>query len=799
MFSYFQDILRRAQIARADAEARIIVLSGVRQLLQVVAYGLLDWLATRSPEPDTQPPNNVLDALHTPTDGVLVEAVDALLIAAEQNGWTGAYRVGTLPVPETGGCAELCSDFPATTLGLLQAIVALRNDGGEGHGLPGGYRRSLECAAFNAVLSAFRSVLPVCEANTARIGPKGCEVDLRTMQVRGGRPVLIRKLQEVNSATVRVRAQAYTSSGDVEKFTYEAANVFSRFNGESLPTFKTYDNTWSPLYYLPDRVTDTFAGREAERAALLEWLADYESRSCLVYGDGGVGKTTLVVEVLHELLDEDVENEWKPKIISFYTAKRTQFGIEGVTPIGAGRPHLMDLLAHLHILLFAKHPDKSFYKRSVAEASQMLQARMRQDLNIERSDHLIIVDNAETLIESTNDRDELGKQLKEISRRVGRVLITSRRRELLGAEPIEIKSLSSIDSIGFLRKRGADKLNIDAIKRANDKELFNVVDVLERRPIVLQAFMSALCDPATGTLDKAKAKVVNMLRRDLGEFLFSDAWTRLPSEMRHLLVVMSRIADVHDGQSFRICADVCGVAVHDAEKALVESSGIASVVYIDGALQVAFSRNFIDFCKEQPGASEDAVQRARRLYGQFLARASKFSGDRVAEAFRTPVARAAHRAKQDGDLDGAGALYAQAALADSGNGWLFDRYAYFFFHDLRDNRAALHQARRATELLPNEGEVWFTRGLIEGRLGDFRAAESSLAKARQLGISDVRCAIQLAWGYLKARPRPQMDLAKQQLHFIDVRTSALPANDRVRVEAAHVRERFQYLERRRAS
>lgn len=793
MISYFQDILRRARSVESDVEARVVLMSGLRQLLQVVAYGLLDWIAARGPDPETQPPQSIVDALHAPTDGTLVDAVDALLVAAEQNGWSGVYKIGSTQIPDSSECNELCVDFPANILGLLQSMVAMRNDGGEGHGLPGGYNRQLECGALELLVSSFEPVLPTGSDNSMRIGPSACEIDIRTIRVHQGRPALIRKMQEINSATVRIRAQVYTSDGGVDKFTYEAANVFAKFPNGSLASLKSYDNSWMPLYYLPDRVTDTFTGRDAERTALLEWLDDQESRSCLVYGDGGVGKTTLVVEVIHQLLDEQVSTNWKPRVISFYTAKRTQFGIDGLTPTGAGRPHLMDLLVHLHILFFAKYPERQFYRYSIGDAAQALQTRMKDELGIGKGDHLVIIDNAETLIESTSDREELGRQLKDISRRVGRVLITSRRRELLGAEPVEIKPLSSGDAIRFIRKRGSDKLSISAIKRASDQQLYNIVEVLERRPIVLQAFLNALCDPATDTLEKAKNRVASMLRRDLGEFLFSDAWTRLHKDVRKLLVLMSRIADVHDGQSFRICADICNVAVHDAEKALVESNGIASIVYIDGALQVAFSKNFIDFCKDQPGPGDADVQRARQRYGQFLARASKFSGDRVAEAFRTPVARAAHRAKQDGDLAGAKDLYTQAVLADSANGWLFDRYAYFFFHDLRDNNAALHQARRATELLPVEGEVWFTRGLIEARLGDFRGAESSLAKARQLGVSDIRCALQLAWAYLKAKPRPQLDFAAQQLHFLDLRTAPLPVNDRARAETSHIRDRFEFL------
>jgi hypothetical protein len=104
-------------------------------------------------------------------------------------------------------------------------------------------------------------------------------------------------------------------------------------------------------------------------------------------------------------------------------------------------------------------------------------------------------------------------------------------------------------------------------------------------------------------------------------------------------------------------------------------------------------------------------------------------------------------------------------LVKAANGWLFDRFAYFLFHDRRDNQAALTQAKRSTELLPNEGEVWFTRGIIESRLGMFRSCETSMQRAEALGVDKVRTAAQLCWAYMKARPT-LLNLAEKQLDFL---------------------------------
>lgn len=470
-----------------------------------------------------------------------------------------------------------------------------------------------------------------------------------------------------------------------------------------------------------------------------------------------------------------------------------QFGYDGLSPVGAGRPHLMDLLAHIHVLLFHRRPNQDFYTKGVVGGCSLIQNMMAQDLNLKKTDHLIIVDNAETLIESEEDRDLLGKEIKEIGRRIGRVLITSRRREILGAEPVEVKALSKVEAVKFLRNRGQDKLKIAAIRRAHDVELLDVVDDLERRPIVLEAFLNAIADPATATVSKAKRKVLGLLQSDLGTFLFSDAWGRFSLEIRNLLVHMTSVADVHDAQSFRICADLCAVSVQDAEKALSESSGIASMVHIDGGIQVSFSRNFLDFCRGKGAVSQELVNLARSRYSQFISRASSFTGDRILEAFRTPLSRAAHKSAKEGDLEVARELYEQAILSDNSNGLLFDRYAYFLFHDIRDNQSALRRSQRATELLPTNGECWYTRGLIEGRLGDARAAEGSLSKAESLGVSTTRCGLQLAWAYLKCKPRPQLALAERQLLQLESITKSMAPSSRDRLEVRNLTERLRRL------
>lgn len=323
---------------------------------------------------------------------------------------------------------------------------------------------------------------------------------------------------------------------------------------------------------------------------------------------------------------------------------------------------------------------------------------------------------------------------------------------------------------------------------------------LERRPIVLNTFANVLSDPGTKKIDTAANHVAAMLRQDLGTFLFADAWARLSQGIRRLLLLMTRIGDVHDGQSLRICADIVGVSVQSAELALEESGGIASLITVQGDIQLTFSNNFLEYARDKnvslaDGAispSEPEIRAAQTQYSAFLKGTRLYSGDRIAAAFSTPQAKAAHRARKDGKLEECQRLYEAAVMIDRDNGWLWDRYAYFLFHDIHDNEAALHKSKKAVELLPDEGEVWLTRGLIEARMGDVRACAISVGRAETLGVAWPRCAIQRAWSYLKAKP-VQLGLVDSEVLRLKTYIQTTPSDTRILLEIERLERRIASL------
>lgn len=770
MKKYFDKSLNEISLCKSDVECRVRIISCIRLLLQQVAYGLLEWISQQRPATEFQPDQQLIQALRSPADGSLVDALEAMLISCEQLGWSGIARLLVLQVSDIPA-SRICGTNPKTIFGLLRGIVLIRNDGAEGHGLVGGYDREAELNALEFLIESLSIVLPIVaeDGKSASIGEGRLHRSLEFIRGWNGSPALIRRIKILTAESVRAYCQIDSGGGTRSEFNYDSMSPFQHLAGRSLPSSIIWKNSWEPFCYLPDRTTDSFTGRSSQLKELKDWMDDDESRACLIYGDGGYGKTTLALEFLHRVLDEDLEVEWHPTFFLYYTAKRWQWGLNGLQPIAAGQPHLLELLAFLHMLFFGSYPPAEFYRFDLSQAAVNLQGKIINELKISRKDILIVIDNAETLIENEDERISLGKELKEIARRIGRVILTSRRREHIEASPIAVDVLSEKEAITFLRDR-AKKFSLNIVNKASDSELLDSVQKLERRPIVLEAFANALVDPSVKKIDQAASRVATMLRKDLGEFLFADAWARLNQGVRRLLLLMTRVGDVHDDQSLRICASITEVTVQAAERALEESGGIASMINVQGALQLTFSKNFLEYARGKTihlpngivSPNDNEISKAQTEYSKFMRNARLFTGDRVGQAFRTPQAKAAHRAREEGNLKECRRLYEAAVMSDSTNGWLLDRFAYFLFHDAGDNEAALYHAKKAVEMLPDEGEVWLTRGNIEARMGQVRPCELSVAKAEELGVAWPRCSIQRAWVYLKSRP-VQSGLAEKEI------------------------------------
>lgn len=87
MLTYFEKVNSQLQSTSSDIEARVVWISSVRHMVQLIDYCLVEWISGQNPDPANQPPRETLLALYSAADGTLIEALDALLVSAESCGW----------------------------------------------------------------------------------------------------------------------------------------------------------------------------------------------------------------------------------------------------------------------------------------------------------------------------------------------------------------------------------------------------------------------------------------------------------------------------------------------------------------------------------------------------------------------------------------------------------------------------------------------------------------------------------------------------------------------------------------
>lgn len=741
-----------SEAARSNAALGIF-----RVLMQHMLLGLYEWsvaairVAVSRPEGVELP----IGEARRPTDGGMVTAVSELLVTAENLGWKNITNAWWEVVEGQRPCWRLLDGGRRNVDNLLTSFVRRRNDG-LGHGLPGNYDSEADFDLLRLVLEKMGHVIPEFLPVTNRliVTGGGRSAELQSLRLVDGNPLLLRGLKSLGGGRARATAQVLVPTGPVCDHKFECDDVLGLVpprEVDSMHFISTHDANWNPLGRVPDKATLEFAGREQEMIRLANWFDDAGSRACLMFGDGGVGKTTLLIEFLHRLLSGKVPCEWRPEAIFYYTAKQTQWTVDGIRYIGVPRKGLADALRSIPASIEGAL-SRDWYSVDITGLSSKVGALL-SDLGISRERALLVVDNAETLATNDVEVEVLAEELNSVVRRVGRVLLTSRRLERLEAKPIQIEALLEDDALMMLRARG-DALSRRQISDAGDSTLRGYARKLGRKPISLEVFVSAV-EPGA-SLDHAFNRVMRLQESELGEFLFADAWQRMSQQVRVLLLIMTRVSDVHDEVLLKLACQEASVSVREAEEALRESLGIATVTKASGHLSIAFSDDFVRYCTDRYETignercpTDVACERVRNRYATYLKGVNAQLPSKDARAFRHATARAAYAAAADGRVDDAIIFFEEAVIADAENAFLWDRYGYYLFKQRRFPEA-LDKSIRAARLLPKDPSILFTRGMIEAKLGDVVNANSTLGDAIDNGALPHRCWLAKAYAYFNA-------------------------------------------------
>lgn len=624
---------------------------------------------------------------------------------------------------------------------------------------------------FKRGITIFSKLLPIFDCNTGKIylSEELGGMCITTPLVDNGKPLVITKVQKKRGAW-KVHAKQLCWQESLSRiieitepniFCEGATGIIERFDHA---TVLTGTKKFGMLHNIPGRQTSVFEGRKKELEKLYSWINEpTESKSCLVYGDGGYGKTTLVLEFLNNVLDGYIPLENPPEIISYHTAKMTKWTDQGIIHCrgisGAMGESIRELL-----YCFQEVIGKEWYKVDGVALINKIQTELKEN-GYSRDEILLVLDNTETLISSTLDQEELTNFFEEVSRKIGRIIVTSRRREDIGAKPIKVTQLEEAESLKLI-KRLASEYSAGPLLQAGEPKLRKACTQLMHKPLLIDALVKYI--GRTGTsIDEALGNVLRKTNDQLLDFLYEDAWQRLSEGQRDVFLVMVSITCPSDEFSVGHACQQVGIP-HDEFLSALDETYFANQSKQLGTYKIELIDLAKNFFERQLGKTSPEHRQAIQSHAEAVddyAREKElidreYKSDRVAEAFRVQYAKAAKNYAEKGMLVEAKDSYELALLDDPLNSALHDRFAWFLLHKTHDVPEAFKISKQAVELDKHNPDALLTLGIINYRMHDLKTGDEFINKAAKFGKPMTLCLLRKGIGrYHTARVESNPDAA----------------------------------------
>lgn len=747
MHSLYQAELNVARGFSSNAERLSHLSSILRSLLQTASISAIEIMRQATPNVDSDVDlMEFVDRFGQPSDGLPIEILDKLVPTIR----------GLVSRQYFRGWFEPTEDQTESLVNTLGKWLTFRNRR-LGHGVVDAPTAS-EWAdktdiLIEQLLAKSENFLPAYADDALLIKVGDFDVRLTTQLVVDSHPIVISKIAPTKGIW-KLNAQLLSAS-NARDITIDlpAANIFcndeprnDRFRWTDVPTS---GGTRLICHNIPVRQTSTFVGRQKELEKLGEWFTEIEDyRTCLVFGDGGFGKTTLTLEFFNGLIEGSVDTKAPlPSIISFYTAKRTRWSEDGLHHIKGMSEAMEDCVREL---MYCIKPviGKEWYKVS----GRALIDKVANELKAEgfnRDDVLLIVDNTETLATSTADAEDLADFLAKTAKSIGRVVITSRRRELLAALPVQVSKLSESEALTLLQRLGTE-YGAAAIQQSGEPRLRRACEQLMYKPLLIDTLARYVARSSSSVQDGLD-QILKKTNDQLLEFLYEDAWQRMPHAVQEVFMVLVLAVTPIDG---KCVGDVCTeIGVQHAEfQASLSETYFASIVDHGETYDleiVELAKEFFRQKKRRLVQSEaerldKIATHVDKLAMDRFEISKSYRSDRVADAFRSEFAKAAKIATFKKDYKGAHEFFELALQEEPLNAALRERFASFLFRTVGDPKAAMPFAEAATELDPMSADAWLTLGLIQYKLGQLELGDNSIERAEKQGKPTSLCLLRKA-------------------------------------------------------
>lgn len=295
------------------------------------------------------------------------------------------------------------------------------------------------------------------------------------------------------------------------------------------------------LHNLPPR--NEFVGRKDEIEKIHFALLS-RPHTVVIDGIGGVGKTSLALEIAHECLSASKNNSNKD-IATF-------MGFIWISTKGHDLllDNMLDEIAQtLNQIVILKQPLKE-KRKSILRILQ-------------NSPSLIIVDSYETITDPT-----IQDFLIEIPE-PSKVLITTRIQKSSQAKSISLRGLPETDAIDLIKSHG-NNLGISEIEKSNEEKLLRLCKSTDGHPLAIKWALGQIKQKGQSlstTLD-----YLEKARGNIFDQVFLNSWNLLSQDSQRILRIMPIFATDANKQSIEVASQLFGDSFNTAINQLVEMS-----------------------------------------------------------------------------------------------------------------------------------------------------------------------------------------------------------------------------------
>ena len=309
------------------------------------------------------------------------------------------------------------------------------------------------------------------------------------------------------------------------------------------------------LHNLPPRFGQ-FIGRENEVARVLEWIKNSRWPLAAIEGMGGIGKTSLAIEVAHRCLPGEqlrIDNAFEAVV---WTSARDQADFD------LNLAQVLDVIAQVldYPYLIQLEPEAK-----ANAVDKLLRSRRT----------LIIVDNFETITDLA-----LVKFLEQTPE-PSQALITTRYKQLRRVWDIPLYGLSNEETLTLIR-RHSHRIGLNMVAGADDEILHRLAAATGNNPKAVILSLGLIKQkglPFNSVVDELFQ--ASQIVEEVFDYIFSEAWKLFDEKTRQVLLTMPLFVTTAGREALSAVSGVDGFDYHKAIEQLVGMSLLEATEALD--------------------------------------------------------------------------------------------------------------------------------------------------------------------------------------------------------------------------